>query len=152
MTREERIAQAAPLKAQGLTYREIAERLGVSLQTVKRCFSDRSYETDRRLSREAKRRRTGICEDCGAVTRYTGHGQDVSPHCVPCGKRRGGLAQRGRGKVGEVLAYLDQPRRYSEIRDHFGMTSQYLSQMLYGRLLRRGDVVRLSRGVYQRAD
>jgi ribosomal protein S27AE len=156
MTREERIAQAAPLRAQGLTYAQIAERLGVSLQTVKRTFSDRTYETDRRLSREAKQRRTGTCIDCGDATRYAGHGHVVSLRCGPCGaeqSRQLAATRRGSGPLGSrVLRFLEQPRTYTDLLAYLNGNKGLLSQLLYGRLLRYGLVTRLSRGVYQRAD
>jgi hypothetical protein len=153
MTREERIAQVAPLRAQGLTYAQIAERLGVSRGTVARCFSEASYESTLYTSREAKRRRTGTCEDCGNPTRYNGRTTNgASRYCEPCGHKRQGLMLRGIGLTGEVLAYLSEPRRYSELRARFNLSEDYISQMLYQRLLPRGDVIRLSRGVYQRAD
>lgn len=83
MTRQERLAQIRPLREQGLTYRQIAKRLGLSYSHVKHLASDRSYETTLRLSREAKRRRTGTCVDCGAITRYDGR-RSASERCVPC--------------------------------------------------------------------
>jgi hypothetical protein len=153
MTREERIAQATPLREQGLTYQEIAERLGVSRRTISRCFNERDYETTLRTSREAKRRRTGTCEDCGEPTRYNGHTVNgPSRYCEPCGHQRQGLSLRGRGFTGEVLAYLSEPRRFSEIRNHFGISSGYTGMILVGRLMPYGLVTRLSRGVYQRTD
>jgi transcriptional regulator with XRE-family HTH domain len=152
MTREERIAQAAPLKEQGLTYPQIAERLGVSHNTVARLFSDRAHESSKRASREAKQRRTGTCEDCGATTRYNGHADAVSRYCHPCISARQAPGKRGTGLTGEVLEYLSEPRRFSEIRDHFGLYNGYVAQMLVGRLMPYGLVTRLSRGVYQRTD
>jgi hypothetical protein len=153
MTREERIAQMTPLRKQGLTYAQIAERLGVSLSTVKRSFSDRAYETTLRTSREAKQRRIGSCEDCGTPTRYNGRTVNgPSRYCEPCAHTREGLKLRGTGLTGEVIAYLAEPRRFCEIRDHFGLYNAYLSQMLSGRLLKYGLVKRLERGVYQRTE
>jgi hypothetical protein len=153
MTREERIAQATTLRQQGLNNLEIAKRLGVARSTINRCFSERSHQTTLRTSREAKRRRTGACEDCGTPTSYNGHRTNgPSRYCHSCSVIRSGVKQRGTKFGGEVLAYLSEPRRFAEIRDHFGITNSYLSQMLYGRLLKYGMVTRLERGVYQRTD
>ncbi len=75
------------LRAEGLGVRRIARATGVSKTTVKRWIDPSYDERLRRLSLEAKQRRTGICVDCGATTRYAGHGQDVSLRCPPCANK-----------------------------------------------------------------
>lgn len=77
--------QAVALRQTGLGYKTVARKVGISPSTVRR-FTDAEYaERQRRLSREAKRRRTGICVDCGGLTRYNGtNGQDVSKRCASC--------------------------------------------------------------------
>jgi hypothetical protein len=60
--------------------------------SVERCVE--VYENSLRRSREAKRRRRGICVDCGVETRYAGHGKNVSDRCVPCANRHNGEERR----------------------------------------------------------
>lgn len=74
---------AADFRAQGMTLRQIGDALGVSTTTVQRLLSPEKAELMRQQSNAAKRRRTGLCVDCGAVTRYNGHG--TSERCLPCG-------------------------------------------------------------------
>ena len=107
-----------------------------------------SYENSQRLSREAKRRRTGICVDCGAVTRYNGRG--VAKRCLTCANRVTAKPKigKGSGQV-KVLAFLSEPRRYSEVRDELGLTNEMASVTLH-RLRSHGLVERVSRGVYVR--
>jgi hypothetical protein len=152
MTREERIAQIQPLRDQGLTYRQISERLGLSYQYTKRILNP-SYDSTQVATRNAKQRRTGTCADCGATTRYNGRTQNgASLRCNPCASAAAGLARRGTGPVTErALAFLEQPRRCSELRDHLGVSNGYVSQLL-DRLHRLALVTRISRGVYQRTD
>lgn len=154
MTREERIAQIRPLREQGLTYREIAEQLGISVTYARRILNP-CYDTAQTMSREAKRRRTGQCVDCGATTRYGGQAKTrtVSTRCVPCAQARIRAARRALRGTGptqqKALIYLSQPRTYSELRDHLGITSGHTSFLLH-KLLEYGLIERVSRGVYQR--
>ena len=47
--------------------------------------SDPSYaQRSREQSLAAKRRRKGVCERCGGVTRYNGHGSGTSRVCAGC--------------------------------------------------------------------
>lgn len=108
-----------------------------------------SYRNTLRLSREAKRRRTGTCRVCGAVTRYAGKpGKPVSELCPEHAARENGERQRGTGALQlRILDYLSEPRRYSEIRAEMGVD---IGMSLH-RLLRYGKVERVKRGVYVRA-
>lgn len=77
---------AAELRRQGLTWREIGDRLGVS-KTHARYLADPDYaEKAKERSRAAKRRRTGTCVDCGTTTRYNGRPGSpvVSSRCPAC--------------------------------------------------------------------
>ncbi len=77
--------QAVALRAEGLSYAAIAARLGVSGSTILRWLNPDIAEKTRVQSREAKRRRTGACVDCGTVTRYNGRpGTPVSERCPAC--------------------------------------------------------------------
>jgi hypothetical protein len=51
----------------------VAKQLGISANSVRRYVDPAYAERQRRLSREAKQRRTGICRECGGETRYNGH-------------------------------------------------------------------------------
>ena len=110
-----------------------------------------SYRNTLRLSREAKRRRTGTCRVCGVTTRYSGHaGKAVSDLCPAHAAQANGARLRGSGPLAQkILAYLDEPRRFSEIRDELGMGHNTVSPML-NKLVRYGLIERVSRGVYVR--
>lgn len=114
--------------------------------------TEQARERNRRASRAAKRRRTGVCESCGAVTRYSGtNGVAVSRRCRRCAAVENGVSQRGHGpvmdKVMDMLANGDRTR--SQIRDQLGLTSDRMG-LLLGRLVRAGRIARVRRGVYRR--
>jgi len=76
-------------------YKKVGERLGMSTTTIRRWLDPDFNERILRLSREAKRRRRGICEDCGGETRYAGgpgpgrkHRPIISKLCAACSLRR----------------------------------------------------------------
>jgi predicted transcriptional regulator len=76
---------AATLRERGLTLAAIAERLVVSRSTVIRLLDPEAAERHRAKSREAKRRRTGVCVDCGGTTRYSGQaGKSTAVRCRAC--------------------------------------------------------------------
>ncbi|HVM69553.1 MAG TPA: hypothetical protein VM204_06925 [Gaiellaceae bacterium] len=148
--------QVTELRAQGLTYPQIAARLDLSLDHVKRLGNPGRYERDLVASREAKKRRTGTCERCGGPTRYAGKTNSVSPVCADCAPAEYGpkmaAKRRGRGPVAEkALAFLTEPRRFVDLVRHLGVTENQASVLLH-RLLRYGLIRRISRGVYVRAD
>lgn len=64
--------------------KRVASQFGVSKTTARRIVDPDYNERNRRASREAKRRRTGVCRECGGVTRYNGHGRAVSDLCATC--------------------------------------------------------------------
>jgi hypothetical protein len=155
VTREERLEQIRPLLAEGLTHREISERLGISRSHVSHLCSPKSYATTLRLSREAKRRRTGTCVDCGGPTAYSGT-PTPSERCGDCATLHYApiyaAARRGVGpKAGAALTYLSEPRRYSELRDHLAITGAHTGVLLH-RLRKYGLIERLGHGLYQRVD
>jgi hypothetical protein len=47
------------------------------------------------------------------------------------------------------LAFLEEPRRYKDIREHLGVSAVHASVLL-NRLVRYGKVRRVRRGVYER--
>jgi hypothetical protein len=143
------------MREKGLTYREIAPRVGLSLTHTKRLLNPRSMETTLRLSREAKRRRTGQCENCGGPTKYAGYREKrTSPVCQNCAPEVYGPIYRakyiGKGKnITHLLELLaDGPMRYIEICDALGIERDAMG-MLLGRAVRHGLIERVSRGLYR---
>ncbi len=114
--------------------------------------SQASIEKSRRLSREAKRRRTGICESCGNPTSYNGlTNNGPSRVCRPCSAVERGLAKRGTGSAETaILAFIAKDeRRLFEIAAGVGITWNHAHVTLH-RLMRYGMVERPRRGVYRR--
>jgi hypothetical protein len=106
------------------------------------------------LSREAKRRRSGTCADCGEPTRYSGHGRSASARCIPCSNRRSADKQRGTGWAADaVRAALADGRElhYMELVQALGRSNGYTASTV-NRLLRHGIIVRVRRGVYRLAE
>lgn len=114
--------------------------------------SQASYENNLRLSREAKRRRTGTCEDCGATTRYNGHTAAVSNLCHGCACARHAATRIGTGTTqARVLEFVgDGERRFTEIMRGCGLTHDHTSNLLH-RMCVRGLLERPRRGVYRKA-
>lgn len=140
---------ARELAAQGVGVRQIAEELGVTRSTVYRWLNDSYAERNRKTSREAKRRRTGRCVDCGATTHYSG-GQAPSERCVRCANHANGLARRGKGKHATRIKALIRENggtaTFTQILGLFpyrGFAGQELN-----RLVRYGVLLRVRRGVY----
>jgi transposase-like protein len=142
-------AHARSLRRDGWTLRKIAAFLDVGHTTVLYWTDEHAAERQRAASREAKRRRTGTCSECGALTRYNGHSAPVSTLCQRCANRRNGAARRGQGpRQRELLALLAAgPMRFAAIRDTLGTTHDHLSPLLH-QLHRDGYIVRLERGLY----
>lgn len=79
-TRAERARAVAPLRAQGLTHREIAERLGLSRSYVSELVAD----PDGTMLAARIARNRGACEDCGKPT-FGGNGKAKAPaRCDAC--------------------------------------------------------------------
>lgn len=79
MTRQERAVKAAELRAQGLVYREIAERMGISISYAAALITD----PDDRKARERKARYRKPCRRCGKLTNPGGP-QATTGLCRPC--------------------------------------------------------------------
>lgn len=143
--------RALRLREEGLSYARVAGELGVSKTTARRLVDPGFAERMRVLSLAAKGRRTGVCESCGAVTRYGGHGGTVSRLCRVCANVENGLRRRGHGpvmdRVVELLASGERTR--SEIRDRLGLGDDRMG-LLLGRLVESGRVQRVGRGVYRK--
>lgn len=78
MTRAERYAQAKALRDQGLCFREIGERLGISLSYAQDLIAD----PDGSAARERKLKQYGVCPDCGGPVSYRTGG--VAERCRAC--------------------------------------------------------------------
>jgi biotin operon repressor len=109
----------------------------------------RHYEQSLRLSREAKRRVRGTCVDCGAETKYDGHGRRAALRCSVCAHRKSGETQRGTGRTqARILALLaNGPMRFGEIQEALGTYSGFVANHVH-RLRKYGLIVRLERGLY----
>lgn len=93
MRRVERAAQAAELRAQGLLYREIAARLGVSVSYAQDLVND----PDGSKVRARKDSYRGRCADCGRPTDGSwGRGPQASKRCVRCAGARQRIWTRDR--------------------------------------------------------
>lgn len=79
----ERVAEAQLLRAQGVMYREIAERFGISTQTAHAWVND----PDGSLARQRKRRYDLECVLCGGRVDGTSPGKmhdPANPVCLDC--------------------------------------------------------------------
>jgi len=144
------------MRDQGRPVGEILATLGISQTTYYRYTRPEYAEAGLRASREAKRRRTGTCKLCGGKTSLRRDSSGPADVCGSCSADYYGplwsQERRGHGPVVEkALAFVgEQPRRYSEIRDHCGITSGHTSVLVH-RMLQYGFIERVSRGVYRRA-
>lgn len=152
-------AEAVRLRSQeGLGCKRIARLLGVSPSTVRRWTNPEYAERQLRLSREAKRRRRGVCERCGGETRYSGgrnsSGTPVATLCARCGTQASvdhHQALRGSGDLQpRILAFLDEPRRLSELQRLLSAPQAGRVSTELGRMIRYGTVERVERGLYRR--
>lgn len=77
-------------------YKRVGKMLGVSPSTVRRWVDPDVAEQHRVAAREAKRRRVGVCEQCGGETRYGGHAPNgVSRICFTCATQPREFCKRG---------------------------------------------------------
>jgi hypothetical protein len=67
MTRAERYEQIKPLREAGLMWREIGERLGISLKTAQDIYSDPLGQKRNRRQRESQARLRRPCPNCGGL-------------------------------------------------------------------------------------
>jgi hypothetical protein len=110
------------------------------------------YQRDLDRARERKESYRGICEKCGASTSCCDGPGKAKALCITCSNRKANKARRGTGPMsGAIVAYCaGQPRRYTEIRDHFGISKGHTS-VAVNRLVKYGLLERVSRGVYRKA-
>lgn len=81
--RAELAPEARRLRAEGLTFREIGERLGVGLRTAHEWCSD----PDRAKYRARRQRYAGTCVDCGARTDGSDGPGRAAKRCAECTRR-----------------------------------------------------------------
>lgn len=116
-------------------------------------MSPEAAEHRRKQAREYKRNRTGTCLDCGAQTRYAGHGVVVSKRCNLCAPKDRGLRDRGKGQRQQALfEHLDEvgEARYMSIVAHLGITKNHTGTLI-NHAMRDGQIVRVRRGWYARS-
>jgi transposase len=116
----DRVAHAQQLRSDGLLWREIAERLGVSPRTIARWTSPERAERDRQRSREAKHTRRRPCERCSRPISYD---------------RAGGLCSRcghddAQARVQQVAALYETGREPLAIARQTGLSASYIRTLL----------------------
>jgi predicted transcriptional regulator len=116
---------ADDMRAGGMTYPEIAKTLGVSRQTVVRMFNPEYAERSRIKSRDLKRRRTGMCVNCGEPTKYNGHGRQVSERCTTCAPIAARTVDRDL-----IVGLRSQGLSQNEIAVRVGCTQAHVSGVL----------------------
>lgn len=145
------------LATESISFRTLARELGVSSSTLYRHLNPDHAERQRAVSREWKRRQTGVCERCGSVTHYSSGG-GVSKLCATCARDDfAALGASGLGQgptVRRILEFLadGHERSFSEIRDTLGLSNGTMSNRIYQRLLPYGLVRRAGYGRYAITD
>jgi hypothetical protein len=76
----ERVAEAQRLRAEGLTWREVGARLGVSLKTAHEWATD----PDGAIRDARKASYQGVCEECGGPTNGGDGPGSAPPLCRAC--------------------------------------------------------------------
>jgi hypothetical protein len=130
--------------------KRVARELGISTSSVRRYVRPDRKQRDLMLSREAKRKRRGVCVDCGAVTLYNGRTvAGPSLRCHSCAAKITGQAKVGTGPViSKALELLEGgPMRWIELQHALGISKGHMAQLSHT-MLRHGLVSRPSRGVY----
>jgi hypothetical protein len=80
VTREEKVARAQELRAQGLRLREIAAEMGYAVSTVQAWIKD----PDRSAEIARKNSYSGACRDCGAATSGSNGPGKAPERCHAC--------------------------------------------------------------------
>lgn len=86
VSRAERYRQIRDLRAQGLTYRQVADQLGIAASTVNSVLND----PDGSKERARKRSYAGVCRQCGGPTTGSEGRENAPTVCRWCfqGKQR----------------------------------------------------------------
>lgn len=158
MTREQKVAEAKRLRSEGLIYREIGERLGVSLTVVyrwlnpisaeKRRISDRAYRERNRAKRRAydrqyKRTHKAECPQCGGkMDRSTARRGGL---CLPCHEDR--VDSRAR----QIERWWGEGLKLKEIAAKLGWSEGHLSVEMH-KLREKGYDLPYRRAVHNTPD
>lgn len=139
MTRESRIAKARKLREQGLTYREIGERLGVSTSVAYNDITGKQEEAKRRwvqehpervraqnLARHAAKREweAGTCQQCGGP-QATGKRSECCDQCHRA-NRRAASVERAKG----FIELRERGFLNYEIAEHEGASEPAVASLL----------------------
>jgi hypothetical protein len=95
-------------ESEGLSIREIADRLGRSPATIKAYFYDPSGEK----AKAVKARYVGVCRGCGAYTQPRNGKGDAYPYCKRC--HPGAIERRWTGEL-VISAMLEWRERYGRL-------------------------------------
>lgn len=147
VTRAERARSVAHLRGLGLTYSEIARRLGISRSYTGLLVNDPDGTQDR----ARKARYGGRCEVCGAPTDGSGGRARAPRHCRA--HHPGPEWQRAhapRPAQRDLCILIDDGYTgFSELRDAYECSSGYAAATLHRMLYKNGYVRRVARGRYQ---
>jgi class 3 adenylate cyclase len=140
-SRAERVALARTLRDEGRVLREIAEEMGVAVQTVHDWLSD----PDGSKLKARKQRYAGRCIECGAPTGgHAGRGANAPKRCQRCAARHNRERERERNRerrelverlwaegksfrdIGEALGWKGSPwNNISQLRNRSGYDLPY---------------------------
>lgn len=134
MKREEKIAEARRLRAEGMTYREIADRLGVVNSTVCKWLADPEKRREQ-IRRDNRRRRhkkrqwmtAEPCPECGGQKTRRAAGSDSL--CVWCERKRRQYAFRQR--FDQVCALRREGLTNLEIASQLGVSEAVVATVIY---------------------
>lgn len=115
LSRLEKAAIAARLRARGYTIRQIADELGMSRTYADGLLKDPDGSKDR--ARKQKYR--GKCQDCGGPTSYTKGG--YAKHCQECAKEHNGKSYWNKERIVEAI------QRFAEEHGRRPSSSEWLS-------------------------
>ncbi len=118
-------AEAKRLRAEGLVWREIAERLGRPRSTVHAAVTDinarrRAYK--RAWDRENYR---GTCERCGSTAGKRNRGR----LCWPCNVER--RAELVHARAEQIVAWWAEGRTLAEIGERLGWSRNHLGNEMH---------------------
>lgn len=132
MSREQKIEKARALKAQGLSYGEVAERVGVHKKTIRRWLVPGEAERDRQTSLAWKHRNKGWLREYDAGYREAHMGE-----CSSCGgemdpKWDGGICMACREeekdrRARQIERWWGEGLRLPDIADLLGWSREHLA-------------------------
>lgn len=135
MTRAERAAEAARLKAEGLNGIQVAARMGVSRSYAYELLDD----PEGTKVRTRKASYSGICVDCGAPTCGNDGRSKAPKRCAACG------ATRHADRNARVFRWWEQGVHTSLIASREGMTENAVLSLVNWHRHRNGEPIALRR-------